>query len=305
MGRKKLSPARKKEILSGYLFILPLFIGLGVFHFYAFFNNIGISLTDKKSLKDGAFIGLQNYIEILADKSFFQSFGNTFLYVLICVPSILILSTILSVMLNAKIRGRGVFRTLIFFPLVTAPSAIAMSWRWLLNTRYGMVNNFLRSLGDAEIPWLTDEKYTLISCAIVIIWASIGYQVIVILAGLQNISVSYYEAARIDGASSVKQFFYITLPLLTPTLYFVLTLSVISMFKEFEIVYMLIPSTTYNTSSPAIDASRTVVRLYYDMTFRGEFLEGYGSAISVCLFLVIMIITLIQNRLQKKWVFYS
>lgn len=305
MSRKKLSPARKKEILSGYLFILPLFAGLGVFHFYAFFNNIGISLTDKKSLKDGTFIGLQNYMEILADESFFQSFGNTFLYVLICVPSILILSTILSVMLNAKIRGRGAFRTLIFFPLVTAPSAIAMSWRWLLNTRYGMVNNILRSLGGEEIPWLTDEKYTLISCAVVIIWAAIGYQVIVILAGLQNISVSYYEAARIDGASSVKQFFYITLPLLTPTLYFVLTLSVISMFKEFEIVYMLIPSTTYNTSSPAIDASRTVVRLYYDMTFRGEFLEGYGSAISVCLFLVIMVITLIQNRLQKKWVFYS
>ena len=110
----------------------------------------------------------------------------------------------------------------------------------------------------------------------VIIWAAIGYQVIVILAGLQNISVTYYEAARIDGAGGVKQFFYITLPLLTPTLYFVLTLAVISMFKEFEIVYMLIPSTQYNTSSPAIDSSRTVVRYFYDLTFRGEFNEGYG-----------------------------
>lgn len=139
----------------------------------------------------------------------------------------------------------------------------------------------------------------------VIIWAAIGYQVIVILAGLQNISTSYYEAARIDGASGIKQFFFITLPLLTPTLYFVLTLSVISMFKEFEIVYMLIPSTQYNTSSPAIDSSRTVVRYFYDLTFRGEFNEGYGSAISVCLFLIILVVTLIQNRLQKKWVFYA
>ena len=208
-------------------------------------------------------------------------------------------------MLNSQIRGKGIFRTLIFFPLVTAPSAIAMTWRWLLNTRYGMVNNILQSLGLETVAWLTDEKYTLISCAVVIIWGAIGYQVIVILAGLQNISTTYYEAARIDGANSFKQFFYITLPLLTPTLYFVLTLAVISMFKEFEIVYMLIPSTTYNTASPAIDASRTVVRYYYDLTYSGEFNEGYGSAISVCLFLVIMVVTLIQNKLQKKWVFYG
>ena len=305
MNGRKLSSTRKQEIITGYAFILPLFIGLGFFHFYAFFNNIAISLTDKKALREGSFVGLENYMEILQDGDFFQSFGNTFLYVTICVPSILIISTILSTMLNARIRGKGAFRTLIFFPLVTAPSAIAMSWRWLLNTRYGMINHIIRSFGGEEVPWLTDERFTLISCAVVIIWSAIGYQVIVILAGLQNIPVSYYEAARIDGAGRLKQFFHITLPLLTPTLYFVLTLSVISMFKEFETVYMLIPSTTYNTSSPAIDASRTVVRLYYDMTFRGEFLEGYGSAVSVCLFLVIMVITLIQNVLQKKWVFYS
>lgn len=305
MKKHGLSQRRKKEIVSGYLFILPLFLGLGVFHFYAFFNNIWISLTDRKALQEGKFIGLKNYVNVLQDNDFLQSFGNTFLYVLICVPCVLVLATMLAVMLNSHIRGKGVFRTLIFFPLVTAPSAIALTWKWLFNTRYGLINNIVRAFGGEEIPWLTDERYVLFSCAVVIIWASIGYQVVVILAGLQNISTSYYEAARIDGASNTKQFFYITLPLLTPTLYFVLTMAVISMFKEFEIVYMLIPSTQYNTSSPAIDASRTVVRYFYDLTFRGEFNEGYGSAIAVCLFIVILIVTFIQNRLQKKWVFYE
>lgn len=305
MKKRNLSQKRKKEIVTGYLFILPLFIGLGVFHFYAFFNNIWISLTDRKALQDGKFIGLSNYAKILHDTDFLHSLGNTVLYVIICVPCILVISTLLAVLLNSKIRGKGIFRTLIFFPLVTAPSAIALTWRWLLNTRYGMVNNILQTLGLEEVAWLSDERYVLISCAVVIIWSAIGYQIIVILAGLQNISVSYYEAARMDGAGSFRQFFSITLPLLTPTLYFVLTLAVISMFKEFEIVYMLIPSTQYNTASPAIDASRTVVRYFYDLTFRGEFNEGYGSAISVCLFLIILIVTFIQNRLQKKWVFYA
>lgn len=305
MKKGGLSQKKKKEIISGYLFILPLFLGLGVFHFYAFFNNIWISLTDRKALQDGRFIGLGNYVKVLHDSNFLRSLGNTVCYVLICVPCILVISVLLAVMLNSQIRGKGIFRTLIFFPLVTAPSAIALTWRWLLNTRYGMINNILRACGMEEVAWLTDERYTLISCAVVIIWAAIGYQVIVILAGLQNISTTYYEAARVDGAGSVRQFFYITLPLLTPTIYFVLTLAVISMFKEFEIVYMLIPSTQYNTVSPAINASRTVVRYFYDLTFRGEFNEGYGSAISVCLFIVILIVTLIQNRLQKKWVFYA
>ncbi len=305
MEKRKLGKRRKKEILTGYLFILPLFIGLGVFHFYAFFNNIWISLTDRRALQEGTFIGLKNYLKVLQDENFRQSLGNTIQYVLICVPCILVLSTVLAVLLNSRIKGKGIFRTLIFFPLVTAPSAIALTWRWLLNTRYGMINNIFRACGGEEVAWLIDKRYTLYSCAVVIIWAAIGYQVIVILAGLQNISTSYYEAARIDGASGIKQFFFITLPLLTPTLYFVLTLSVISMFKEFEIVYMLIPSTQYNTSSPAIDSSRTVVRYFYDLTFRGEFNEGYGSAISVCLFLIILVVTLIQNRLQKKWVFYA
>ena len=294
---------QKVVVTLTFLFV-PLFL-LILFTYLPFFKMVQFSFYDMKYIGERKFVGLENYAKVMQDNNFWQSLGNTVWYVVICVPCVIVISTILAVMLNSQIRGKGIFRTLIFFPLVTAPSAIAMTWRWLLNTRYGMVNNILQSLGLETVAWLTDEKYTLISCAVVIIWGAIGYQVIVILAGLQNISTTYYEAARIDGANSFKQFFYITLPLLTPTLYFVLTLAVISMFKEFEIVYMLIPSTTYNTASPAIDASRTVVRYYYDLTFRGEFNEGYGSAISVCLFLVIMVVTLIQNKLQKKWVFYG
>jgi multiple sugar transport system permease protein len=305
MSRPKINKFRKNEAIAGYLFILPIAIGLGIFSYYAFVKNLYDSFTYSSMMMPAEFVGLGNYKDLLLDKEFLQAFGNTLVYVVGCVPPILIIALLLAVLLNTGIRCKGIFRTLIFFPLVTTPAAIAMTWRWIFNTRFGIINVTLESIGLNPVPWLTGENITQFSCIIVIIWAAVGYQVIVLLAGLQGIPKVYYEAACIDGASPVKQFFSVTLPLLSPTIYFVLTLLIVTMFKEFEIVYMLIPSGEYNTITPAIASSRSMVRYFYDTAFRGEYRQGYAAAITIYLFVAILVVTLIQNHFQKKWVFYD
>ncbi len=304
MGKKKMTRQAKRDMLAGYLFITPLVAGLGVFSFFAFFLNLYISFTDKAGFKAAKWVGLDNYVKLFQDVKFAGAFGNTFRYVLVCVPAILVISILLAVLLNTNIKGRGFYRTFVFFPLVTASAAIAMAWRWMFNTRNGIINIALGELGIKGVPWLTSGDIALYTISIVVIWSSVSYQVIILLAGLQGIPHVYYEAACIDGAGPVRQFFKVTLPLLTPTIYFVMTLLVMNVFKLFDLVYLIMPSSIGGIGSPAQAGSRTVVSLFYTTAF-SDSNEGYGSAIAVMLFAVILVITLIQNYFQKKWVFYD
>lgn len=302
-----MSKQARRDMIAGYLFITPLVVGLGIFSFFAFFLNLYISFTDKLGFRAPKLIGLGNYVRLFGDKKFYEALSNTFRYVLVCVPVILVLAVLLAVLLNTAIKGRGLYRTLIFFPLVTSSAAIAMAWKWMFNSRSGIINLALVSLGLKGVPWLTDGSVVLYTISIVVIWSSISYQVIILLAGLQGIPNVYYEAACIDGAGPVKQFFKVTLPLLTPTIYFVMTLLVMGVFKLFDLVYLIMPSGIDGVGgigSPAQAGSRTMVSLFYTTAFNNSD-EGYGSAIAVVLFLVILVITLIQNYFQKKWVFYD
>lgn len=305
MTKQKWSRMRIKEAVAGYLFILPMVVGLGIFFFYAFIKNILLSFTYGKMMLPAKFVGLDNYKNLLADKSFLNAITNTLWYVIGVVPVTLIVCILLAVLLNTKIRGQSIIRTMIFFPLVTTPAAIAMTWGWLLNTRYGLVNIIIREFGLESQKWLSSPELIKITCIFVIIWAVVGYNVIIMLAGLQNIPKVYYEAAKIDGAGPIRQFFNITLPLLTPSIYFVLTLLIIGMFKEFEIVFLMVPSDGFNSSTPIIEASRTVVRFFYDTGLKGTYEEGYAAAASVYLFAIILFVTLIINKTQKKWVHYE
>jgi multiple sugar transport system permease protein len=305
MAIMKMNKKAKKEARAAVLFLLPMAAGLGIFTYYAFFRNIYNSFTHTQNLQPSVWVGLRNYRDLMFDPSFWGALKNTVWYVVGCVPPMIIISLFLAVLLNNRIKMIGLFRTLIFFPLVTTPAAIAMTWRWLLNTRYGLVNVTMKSLNLEPIPWLTSAEWTQLSCIVVIVWATVSYQVVVFLAGLQSIHRVYYEAAMIDGANRIRQFFHVTLPLLSPTLYFVITVLVIGLFKEFEIVFMLIPAGEYNVITPAIEASRSLVRYFYDTAFRNLYLEGYAAAISVLLFIIILIVTIVQNILQKKWVFYE
>lgn len=296
--KKSIKPSyNKKESLYGYLFILPFVLGLGVFNFYAFFDNLYISLTNRKGFNKGKFIGFDNYAKLFKNEKFWQAFGNTFKYVIICVPFVIVLSILIAVLLNTKIKFKGLFRTLIFIPAVTMPAAIGLVWKWMMNYEYGLFNAFLEAIGLPRVAWLSDPSTVLISVSIVLIWCDVSQRMIVLLAGLQDIPSVYYEAADIDGASKIRQFFSITLPLLTPTTFFVTTMELIGVFQIFDFIYLMIPN-----GSSGVAASRSVVTFFYEEAFKtGR--KGNAAAISVVLFVIIMIVTIIQMKYKDRWVY--
>ena len=201
----------------------------------------------------------------------------------------------IAMLLNAKVKFKGGFRTIFFLPLVCAPAAVTMVWRWIFNSNYGILNQLL----GTNIGWITDPKFIMISCAIVAIWSNIGYDAVLLLAGLQNISKSYYEAANIDGASKPTQFFQITLPMISPSLFSVLIMRLMSSMKVYDLIYMMVEET-----SPVVTDVQSLMYLFYRSSFvAGE--RGYGSAIVIWTVLLIGIVTLIQFQGQKKWVNYD
>ena len=278
-----------KDWIAGYVFIAPVTIGLLVFYIWPFIQNFWFSFNDVNKFNVTHFIGLENYRQMLSNKEVFQSFGNTLKYVVVTVPVGLFLSLVIAALLNAKIKGKSIYRTLYFLPSVTMAAAVAMVWKWVFNEKMGILNAVITSFGGPRIGWLTNSKTAIFVVMLVGLWMTVGYNMIILLAGMQGISKSYYEAAAIDGAGPLSQFFKITIPLLTPT---------ISAFQVFDVVYMMVLK-----SNPAYESTQTVVMLFYRQAFDYGY-KGYAAAISILIFAVIMLITLIQFSVQKKWVNY-
>lgn len=299
MKKQKKGSMRRREIRAGYLMIAPLMTGVIVFYIAAFFQNIYYSFTNKSSFGTPKFIGLENYVKLFQDGAFYQAFINTILYVVICVPLVVVLAVLLAVLLNSKVKGIGFFRVCIFLPAVTLPAAIGLLWKWLMNYKFGIFNEILGEFGVKSVAWLSDPQIVLFSVCIVFVWASVAYQVIVLLAGLQGIPVCYKEAAEIDGAGSVQRFFKITLPLLSPSIFFVCVTTVINVFQIFDFIYLMIPQ-----GSSGTEASRSLVTYFFEQSFV-KFHKGYGAAISLILFLLILAITAVQMVCQKRLVFYD
>lgn len=290
----------RKEVFSAYMFIAPFFLGVCIFYIYAFIQNVYISFTNKKSFGIAKFIGLDNYQKLFCDEKFYQAVGHTFLYVVICVPIIVLLAIIIAVALNSKIRGISIYRTLIYLPIITLPTAIGMLWKWLFNAQFGVVNAVLENLGVKNPPeWLSNPKTSLYAMCIVLIWASVGQAIIIFLAGLQGIPKSYYEAAEIDGANRIQTFKNITLPLLSPTTFLMVMTEIIGFFQVFDLIFLMITPT-----SSGMSGARSMVMFYYEEAFK-NFNKGYGAAISIVLFLIVLAVTLIQMKVQKKWVHYD
>ena len=288
-----------KDWLWGYLMIFPLFAGLGVFYFFPVFRVFRDSLYTVGAFNKSSWAGLSNYERMLTDEAMWRSLRNTFSYVVLIIPLTIFLALILAVLLNQKIRGRDTFRVILFIPTVTMASAIAMVWRWIFNGDFGILNHLVKLMGGTPHYWLGEEQTALFCVSIVSIWMGVGYNMIILLAGIQGIATTYYEAAELDGASPVQQFWRITLPLVTPTLFFVLTTTVISTLQIFDTIYMMIP-----TKAMAMTYTQSIVMYFYRNAF--EFSKkGYASAIAVLLFFIIMLLTLLQMRLQKKWVVYD
>ncbi|MGF6989183.1 multiple sugar transport system permease protein [Lachnospiraceae bacterium PM6-15] len=297
--KKKATKREKKDWLVAYLFILPLLAGILLFYVYPFIQNIWFSFNDVNKFNVATFTGFDNYIKMFQDKAVWQSLGNTFKYVLIVVPVSICLSLFIAALLNTKIKGKSIYRTIYFLPSVTMAAAVALVWKWIFNGQSGVLNAILRAFGLSAREWLQDPKTSLYCIMVVGIWMVVGYNMIILLAGLQGVSKSYYEAAAIDGAGPVKQFFAITIPLLSPTIFFVLITSIISGFQVFDTVYMMV-----GKGSMAFESTQTVVMLFYRNAFDyGQ--KGYAAAISVLIFVVILIVTAIQMIGQKKWVNYD
>ena len=288
-----------------YIFITPLFLGILVFSVFPLVYALSMSFTEWDGFTKAKFIGLGNFFRLAKDVSVGYELRNTIQYILLVVPTVIILAIILANLLNSSIKGRTIYRTLYYLPNVTMATAVATVWRYLLNSDFGIFNKIGQALGLPVMKWCSDPKLIMPAICLVAIWSSVGYATIMMLAGLQGIPKTYYEAARIDGANAWHLFFRITIPLLTPTVFFVLVTNIINGFKQFDLVFMFAGKGNVTSGSgPLIDASRTMV---YGIFYRGFalFEMGYASAEALVLFALILIVTGIQFRLQKRWVFYE
>ncbi|RDY32247.1 carbohydrate ABC transporter permease [Lachnotalea glycerini] len=286
----------KSQFIWGWLFILPTMAGLLVLNIIPIFETIYQSFFKTGDFgKGNVFIGFDNYNKLLHDTEVWRSLWNTFKYTLIEVPFSISIALILAVFLNRKIRGRSAYRAIFFLPMVAAPAAIAMVWRWLYNSQFGLINHLFSS----KIEWISNPNVAWISIGIIGVWSILGYNMVLFLAGLQEIPHDYYEAADIDGASGIQAFFKITVPLLSPTIFFVLIIRVIGALQVFDLLYMVMDIT-----NPALKNTQSIVYLFYQYSFTyGD--KGYGSTIVMLLLAVIMLITFVQMKGQKKWVFYN
>ena len=291
----RLSAAARREQNWGWFMVAPTIIGLLILNVWPFIQTLYASFCEHLGFGHYKFIGFENYINMFQDADFWKATWNTVYFCILTVPIGLFLSLLVAILLNAKIKGKSFFRSVFFLPMICAPAAVTMVWRWIFNSEYGILNQIL----GTHISWITDSKVVMIACAIVAIWSAIGYDAVLLLAGLQNISKSYYEAASIDGASKVTQFFRITLPMVSPTLFVVPIMRLMASLKVYDLIYMMVEDT-----NPALTSVQSLMYLFYRESFVAGS-RGYGSAIVIWTVLLIGIVTIIQFVGQKKWVNYE
>lgn len=294
--KTKMSAAAKNEAAWGYAFVAPTMLGLIILNFYPVINTIYQSFCKTGDFgKGNVFVGLANYQAVVTAGETWQSLLNTVKYALIEVPFGVVIALILAVFLNKKLAGTSVFRTIFFLPMVCAPAAVAMVWKWLYNQQFGLFNNVLH----AQIAWISDPKIAWISVGVIGVWSIIGYNMVLFISGLQEIPGDYYEAAEIDGATGIRQFFDITIPLLSPTTFFIVQTRVIGALTIFDLMFMVMDRTNV-----ALTKVQSVVYLFYEYSFtQGN--KGYGAALVMVLVVFIMIVTVIMQKCEKKFVFYN
>jgi multiple sugar transport system permease protein len=295
--RRAMSGNERRDTINFYLYILPWLICFFVLTLYPMVRSLWLCFTDSDFSGNGSFVGLGNFIQAFsADPLFIKVFLNTLWYVVLFVPTSMIVSFIIGWLLSQKIRGLGFFRTAFYIPYITAGVAVTIMMGWIFNSNYGLINYLLSLVGIQGPRWLGDKNIAMVSIVIMSLW-SIGNGILIMLAGIQDIPATYYDSARIDGASTLRQVFTITIPLSTPTIFFNLVVGVIIAFQIFNQPYIL-------TKGGPVESTRTVAMYLFTNAFEyGKM--GYGATIAWCLFIVIMFFTLIIYRSSKKWVFYD
>ena len=283
------------------IYLVPFFLGLLVFTIYPIINVVIMSFKQGYRLS-GAYngIGLDNYITVLTNKYFQSSIKNTFIYVFTVVPIATILSVLIANLLNQKIKGIGIFHTAYFLPMVTSAIAVGISWRFMFNKRTGIINWLLGLIGIAPIDWLGaaggNAPYNMLTVIIFGIWNMMPFTIILLLSGLQNIDPMYYIAAKVDGASSSTIFKRITVPLLAPTIFLTMIVNMISAFKVYNDV---IPF--WAGKAGALSTNLYTIVYWIKETFYSKLRLGQAAAASIILFLIILVFTLIQRLIQRKF----
>lgn len=281
------------------VFLLPSLIGMLLFVAYPIVSSFWYSLNDWTLPRPMEFVGLGNYTELLGDQNFWQALGYTLTFIVIYVPLVFVLGLGLALFLNQKARGIVVVRTATFLPVVASWVVVSIIWKWIFNPQYGLVNAALLPLGVEGPAWLFNTQTALMAIVFTSVWKDVGYIALLYLGGLQGISETYYEAARIDGASRWDLLWSITLPLLSPTMFFVLITLLINYFQMFEQVWLM------PMRDSAADRQLEVIVTEVVKTAFTYNRMGYASAMSWVLFGLIFIITVVQLRLQKRWVHYE
>jgi multiple sugar transport system permease protein len=281
--------------LTPYLFLLPNIIGFFAFTAMPVVASIIMSFFNWPLLESPKFVGLENYINLFAgDDLFGKVLLNTVYYVVVLLPLNLIVSLGFAVWLHSISKGSLFFRVLFFMPVLAPMVASALIWKWLYQPDYGLINGALETIGIQGPNWIGDPNYAMLSIIIMSVWVGFGYNMVIFLAGLQGIPDTLYEAANIDGAGKWTRFWKITLPMLSPTLFFGIIMTVISSFQVFDQAYIM-------TEGGPLNSTNTIVYYIYQNGFM-YFKMGYASAIAWVLFAIIFIVTFIQMRMQKKWV---
>ncbi len=290
-------PSSRKEFGTALLFLLPSVVVFVVFVYYSIGFNIYLSFTSWNFLSSAkTLIGFDNYIRLLTTEKFWTALATTFYFAFGWVSLSLVFGLGFAFLLNMKIPLRGLFRTIIFSPYVTTTAAVALLWMWIFQPQFGLVNLLLGAIGIDGPNWLSDTKWAMPAIIIMEVWRNTGYVMVIFLAGLQNIPGELYEAAKIDGAGMFRKFRSITLPLLSPTTFFITVTSLFTAFKVFDQVQVM------TRGGPA--GATTVLNYYiYEQAFV-NFRAGFASAISTVMFVILLFLTLVQIIVSKKWVHY-
>ena len=295
----------ERSFLSASPFLTASLIGFAIFYFAPMVISVVISLTDWNGLDrllapgfmEEHFIGLDNYKAILTGAEFWKVLKNTLVYIVLYIPLMLTTSTAIAALLSRQRRGVGAFRVLYYIPVLTLWVAASLIWKSLLSPQYGAMNGILAFFGMEGPGWLTDEKWAMPAIVLVSVWKDMGFFGLILLSGMIGIDRTYYEAAEIDGAGSWTRFLKITLPLLTPSLFYVLIVSLINSFQLFPQIMIM-------TDGGPNGATQVMMERIYKYGFR-YYRMGYASAFSWILFIVIMVCTAVQMRGQKRWVNYD
>lgn len=303
MKRQKKRTLNRVENFYGYLFVSPWIVGFLFLTLGPMLFSLALSFSDwnaHESLNAHAFVGFDNYKELLSkDPLFWKALFNTSYYVIFSVPIGIIFALLLALLLNQKIKGIYVFRTIFYIPSLVAGVATAILWRWMFNPDFGVINSVLKMGGIKGPAWLQDPVWAKPALIIMSLWG-VGGTMLVFLAGLQNIPGHLYEVAKIDGASRWRQFWHVTIPMLTPTIFFTLIMGIIGCFQIFTSVYIMSPDSAGGTKNSLL--------FYVLYLYRKGFVEfemGYASALAWILFIIILTLTLFVFRSSALWVYYE